>query len=67
MKPDFSRLGKPTNNAFVEALNGRFSQKCLNENWVLSLQDAEESAETWRKHYNGERPHSVFGNLFSGS
>ena len=64
MKLDFSRLGKPTDNAFIEAFNGRFRQECLNENWLLSLQDAEESAETWRKHYNGERPHSVLVNLF---
>ena len=63
MKLDFSRLGKPTDNAFIEAFNDRFSQECLNKNWFLSLQDAEESAETWRKHYNGERPHSVFENL----
>ena len=33
----FSRPGKPTDNAFIEALNGRFRQECLNENWFLSL------------------------------
>ena len=34
---DFSRPGKPTDNAFIEAFNGRFRQERLNENWVLSL------------------------------
>ena len=63
MELDFSRLGKPTDNTFIEAFNGRFRQECLNENWFLSLQDAEESAETWRKHYNEERLHSVLVNL----
>ena len=60
---DFSRPGKPTDNAFIEAFNGRIRQECLNENWFLSLEDAEEKVETWRRHYNGERPHSALGNL----
>ena len=60
---DFSRPGKPTDNGFIEAFNGRFRQECLNENWFLSLEDAEEKVESWRKHYNGERPHSALGNL----
>ena len=60
---DFSRPVKPTDNAFIEAFNGRFRQECLNENWFLSLEDAEEKVEIWRKHYNGERPHSALGNL----
>lgn len=60
---DFSRPGKPTDNAFIESFNGRFRQQCLNENWFLSLEDAQEKAESWRKHYNGERPHSALGNL----
>ena len=61
---DFSRPGKPMDNAFIEALNGRFRQECLNENWFLSLEDAaEEKVEIWRRRYNGERPHSALGNL----
>jgi putative transposase len=28
---DFSRPGKPTDNAFIEAFNGRFRAECLNE------------------------------------
>ena len=60
---DFSRPGKPMDNAFIEAFNGRFRQECLNENWFLSLADAEEKLETWRRHYNGEMPHSALGNL----
>jgi putative transposase len=27
---DFSRPGKPTDNAFIEAFNGRFRAECLN-------------------------------------
>ena len=47
MELDFSRPGKPTDNAFIEAFNGRFRQECLNENWFLSLEDAEEKVESW--------------------
>ena len=60
---DFSRPGKPTDNAFIEAFNGRFRQERLNENWFLSLEDAAEKVESWRRHYNVERPHSALGNL----
>ena len=60
---DFSRPGKPTDNAYIESFNGRFRQECLNENWFLSLEDAVEKVESWRNHYNGERPHSALGNL----
>ena len=60
---DFSRPGKPTDNAFIEAFNGRLRQECLNENWFLSLEDAREKIESWRRHYNGERPHESLENL----
>jgi len=38
---DFSRPGKPTENATVESFNGRLRQECLNENWFMSLDDAQ--------------------------
>ena len=63
VKSDFSRAGKPTDNAFIKAFNGRLRQECLNETWFLSLEDAREKVESWRRHYNGERPHSALGNL----
>jgi putative transposase len=58
---DFSRPGKPTDNAFIEAFNSRFRQECLNEHWFLSLEDATEKIEAWRDHYNEQRPHSSLG------
>lgn len=36
----FSRLAKPTDNAFIESFNGRVRAECLNESWFLSLDDA---------------------------
>ena len=59
---DFSRPGKPTDNAYIESFNGRFRQECLNEHWFLSLDDARNKVEAWRRDYNGTRPHSALGN-----
>ena len=58
---DFSRPGKPTDNAFIEAFNGRFRAECLNTHWFLSLADAQEKMEDWRRYYNEERPHGAIG------
>ena len=30
---DFSRPGKPTDNAYIEAFNGKFRADCLNAYW----------------------------------
>ena len=62
MALDFSRPGKPTDNALIEAFNARLRAECLNENWFLSLDDAREKIEAWRQHDNAERPHSALGN-----
>lgn len=49
---DFSRPGKPTDNAYIEAFNGRFRAECLNAHWFLTLADAAEKMEDWRRYYN---------------
>jgi putative transposase len=36
---DFSRPGKPTDNAFIESFNGKFRTECLNAHWFMSLDD----------------------------
>jgi putative transposase len=58
---DFSRPGKPTDNAFVESFNGKFRAECLNAYWFLSLDDARLKCEAWRRDYNEVRPHSAIG------
>ena len=58
VKLEFSRPGKPTDNAFIESFNGRLRQECLNQNWFLSLAEARETIENWRQDYNEYRPHS---------
>jgi putative transposase len=59
---DFSRPGKPTDNAFIESFNGKFRAECLNAHWFMSLDDARRKCEAWRRDYNEERPHSAIGN-----
>jgi putative transposase len=60
---DFSRPGKPTDNAMIESFNARMRAECLNENWFLSLDDARDKIEGWLDHYNTERPHGSLGDL----
>jgi len=60
---DFSRPGKPTDNAYIESFNGSFRDECLNTNWFLSMEDAIEKIEAWRAEYNTFRPHSSLGGL----
>lgn len=55
---DFSRPGKPTDNAYIESFNGSFRDECLNAHWFMSLEDAQEKIESWRQDYNEFRPHS---------
>ena len=60
---DFSRPGKPMDNATVESFNGSFRDECLNVNWFLSMEDAQAKIEKWRRDYNEFRPHSSLGDL----
>jgi len=60
---DFSRPGKPTGNAFIEAFNSKLRSECVNTHWFLSLEDACEKLDRWRRHYNEERPRSAIGNI----
>ncbi len=59
VKLEFSRPGKPTDNAFIESFNGRLRQECLNQNWFITLDDAKQIIEAWRQDYNQFRPHSL--------
>ena len=62
VKIDFSRPGKPTDNAFVESFNGTFRAECLDAHWFQNLADAKQIIETWRREYNESRPHRALAN-----
>jgi putative transposase len=45
---DFSRPGKPTDNAFIAAFNSKLGSDCLNAHWFMSLVDVADKLEDWR-------------------
>jgi putative transposase len=55
--------GKPTQNAFIESLNGTLREECLNAEVFESIEDARMKIERWRQRYNTARPHSSLGGL----
>ena len=59
VKLAFIQPGKPTQNGFIESLNGRFRAECLNQHWFRDLEEAMDIIDEWRYHYNHERPHST--------
>ena len=67
---DFSRPGKPTDNAYVESFNGTFRAECLDAHWFDTLSEAKQVIEAWRREYNESRPHRALGertpNKFAG-
>ena len=60
---DFSRPGKPTDNAYIEPFNGKFRAECLNQHGVPPLDDAHQKMGEWRRDDNEVRPHSAIGNM----
>src|SRR5215510_12651846 len=60
---DYSRPGKPTDNAYVESFNGTFRDECLNAHWFESIADARAVVESWRVEDNDSRPHRALGEV----
>lgn len=53
------RLGKPTDSAFVERLNGELRAERLNASWFLGLEDA--GSEFEARDYNEVKSHDSIG------
>ena len=60
---EFSRPGKPTDNAHIESFNGKLRDECLNVQPFASVLSAQEQLDRWRQDYNQHRPHSSLGHL----
>jgi len=58
---DFSRPGKPGDNAHIEAFNSIVRRECLSQHWFSSIEDARRILDAWRKEYNEVRPHGGLG------
>ena len=57
VKLDFSRPGRPGDNARIESFNSLVRQECLSQHWFNCLEEAEGVLETWQDEYNNDRPH----------
>ena len=60
---EFSRPGKPTDNAFIESFNGTLRDECLNVHWFDDLTDAKIKLQAWQREYNESRPHRSLNEL----
>jgi putative transposase len=60
---NYSRPGKPTDNAYIESFNDTFRDECLNAHWFESLKHASTVVEAWRVQYNESRPHRALGEV----
>lgn len=59
---DFSRPGKPTDNAHIESFHNSVRRECLTQHYFIDLEDAERALDTYREEYNNFRPHSSLAN-----
>ena len=59
---DFSRPGKPTDNAFIESFNASVRRECLAQHYFIDLGQARSTLRAWKDEYNNFRPHSTLGN-----
>jgi putative transposase len=60
---DFSRPGKPVDNAFIEAFNASLRRECLSQHWFFTLEEAQNTLGCWKEDYNNNRPHSSLRQL----
>lgn len=58
---DFSRPGKPTDKAFIAALNGHLRSECLNAHRFLNLAEAQEKMEDWIRCCDEVHPRGAIG------
>ena len=50
-------------NGYVEGLNGKLRDECLNGELFLSLAEARYIVDRWRMDYNHHRPYSRLGRM----
>ena len=55
------RRRSPWENGFIESFNARLRDELLDGEIFYSLAEAKIVIESWRRHYNTERPHGSLG------
>lgn len=58
----FIQPGEPTQNAFIERLNGTFRRDILNAYVFKSIQEVKDISKEWMHDYNYNRPHTALKN-----
>ncbi len=58
---DFSRPGKPTDNATIESFNASVRRECLSQHYFSTLAEAQVILGLYREDFNKQRPHSSLG------
>jgi putative transposase len=53
--------GSPWENGHIESFNGKLRDELLDGEVFYSLAEAKAVIESWRRHYNSNRPHSALG------
>ena len=53
--------GSPWENGFIESFNARLRDELLDGEIFYTLREAKVVIESWRRHYNIERPHGSLG------
>ena len=55
--------GNPHENGYMESMNEKLGDECLNMDVLGSLSEARQILSKWRSYYNQESPHSSLGYL----
>jgi hypothetical protein len=63
VKLDFSRPGKPTDNAVPESFLASLRRECLTIHCFRDLEETQDRLDRWRDDYGNVRPHSSLGDV----
>ena len=63
IKHKFIQPGKPTQNSYVECINGSYRRAILDAYIFRNIEEVRELTEKWRLDYNAKRPHEALGNM----
>jgi putative transposase len=58
---DFSRPGKPTDNATIESFNASVRRECLSQHYFSTLAEAQVVLRAYQDDFNNHRPHGSLG------